>query len=113
MAKGITRRGALATLVAAPAVVASARLGRAARTLKLSHQFPGGTLEAGDFRDRLCRRFGAAVEKRSGGALKFDIYPNSSLMKTLAQFDALRKGALDFSLYPTSYAGGEISELNL
>ncbi len=53
------------------------------------------------------------VEKRSKGALKFEIYPNSSLMKTFAQFDALKKGALDLSLYPTTYAGGEIPELNI
>jgi hypothetical protein len=27
-----------------------------AGTLKISHQFPGGTINEGDFRDRLCRR---------------------------------------------------------
>jgi TRAP-type transport system periplasmic protein len=112
--KEITRRAALGTMLAAPAIVGlSGRALSAPRTLKISHQFPGGSLESGDFRDRLCRRFAADVEKRTKGALKFEIYPNSSLMKTLAQFSALRKGALDFSLYPTSYAGGEIQELNL
>jgi TRAP-type C4-dicarboxylate transport system substrate-binding protein len=35
------------------------------------------------------------------------------LMKTVAQFSALRKGALDVSLYPISYAGGEFAELNI
>jgi TRAP-type transport system periplasmic protein len=34
-------------------------------------------------------------------------------MKTFAQFDALKKGALDLSLYPTTYSGGEIPELNV
>ena len=34
-------------------------------------------------------------------------------MKTFAQFDALKKGALDLSLYPTTYAGGEIPEMNI
>jgi TRAP-type C4-dicarboxylate transport system substrate-binding protein len=34
-------------------------------------------------------------------------------MKTVPQFAALRKGALDISLYPISYAGGEFSELNI
>ena len=38
--------------------------------LKISHQFPGGTLTEGDFRDRLCRRFAADVEKKTNGALK-------------------------------------------
>ena len=39
----------------------------AATTLKISHQFPGGTIDKGDFRDRLCRMFAAEVAKRSGG----------------------------------------------
>jgi TRAP-type transport system periplasmic protein len=82
-------------------------------TLKISHQFPGGSLTEGDFRDRLCRRFAADVEKQTKGALKFEIYPNSSLMKTIPQFAALRKGALDLTLYPLSYAGGEVSETNI
>jgi TRAP-type transport system periplasmic protein len=82
-------------------------------TLKISHQFPGGTLTEGDFRDRLCRRFAADVEKRSNGALKAAVYPGSSLMKTNSQFSALRKGALDLSLVPLSYAGGEVPETNI
>jgi TRAP-type C4-dicarboxylate transport system substrate-binding protein len=114
MKSPISRRSALAGLVAAPAVLGLSRRALAApKTLKISHQFPGGTMESGDFRDRLCRRFAADVEKRTNGELKFEIYPNSSLMKTVAQFSALRKGALDFSLYPTSYAGGEVPELNV
>jgi TRAP-type C4-dicarboxylate transport system substrate-binding protein len=114
MKSPISRRSTLAGLVAAPAVLGLSRRALAApRTLKISHQFPGGTMESGDFRDRLCRRFAADVEKRTNGDLKFEIYPNSSLMKTVAQFSALRKGALDFSLYPTSYAGGEVPELNV
>ncbi len=81
--------------------------------LKISHQFPGGTLTEGDFRDRLCRRFAVEVEKRTGGALKASVYPGSSLMKTNAQFSAVRKGALDMSLFPLSYAGGEVAETNI
>ncbi len=87
--------------------------GQAGNTLKISHQFPGGTLTEGDFRDRLCRRFAVDVEKRTNGALKAGVYPGSSLMKTNAQFSALRKGALDMSLYPLSYAGGEVAETNI
>ena len=34
------------------------------------------------------------MDKRTGGALKATVYPGSSLMKTNAQFAALRKGAL-------------------
>jgi TRAP-type transport system periplasmic protein len=82
-------------------------------SLKISHQFPGGTATEGDFRDRLCRRFALDVERRTKGALTFEIYPNSSLMKTNAQFSALRKGALDMSLIPLNYAGGEVPEVNI
>src|SRR5246127_611275 len=111
----ISRRRVLAGALSAPAIVASTRLGSAApaQTLKISHQFPGGTIDEGDFRDRLCRKFGAELEKRTNGALAAQVYPNSSLMKTVAQFSAVRKGVLDMSLYPISYAGGEYSELNI
>ena len=109
----LNRRHILSGAVAAPFVFASSRFGRAiaAQTLKISHQFPGGTITEGDFRDRLCRTFAAEIEKRSNGALTGQVYPSSSLMKTVAQFSALRKGALDVSLYPISYAGGEFAEL--
>jgi len=109
----ITRRA----LVQAAAAAGVAPLSMAARaqagTLKISHQFPSGTLTEGDFRDRLCRRFAADVEKRSNGALKAAVYPGSSLMKTNSQFSAMRKGALDMSLVPLSYAGGEVPETNI
>ncbi len=108
----ISRRafvGGVGLSFAAPSILKA----QTARTLKISHQFPGGSIDQGDFRDRLCRKFAAGVEERTGGALKFEIYPGSSLMKTNAQFSALRKGALDFSLYPLAYAGGEVPAMNL
>ena len=108
----ISRRafvGGVALSFAAPSVLRA----QTARTLKISHQFPGGSIEQGDFRDRLCRKFAAQVEERTGGALRFEIYPGSSLMTTNAQFSALGKGALDLSLYPLAYAGGEIPAMNL
>src|SRR5450432_557592 len=86
---------------------------QAGTTLKISHQFPGATGNEGDFRDRLCKQFAADVEKRTNGALKFEVYPNSSLMKVNTQFASLRRGALDMSLVPISYAGGEVQELNI
>src|SRR6202163_4018373 len=111
----ISRRTVLAGALAAPSIAASTRLGSAApaQTLKISHQFPGGTIDEGDFRDRLCRKFAAELEKRTNGAVAAQVYPNSSLMKTVAQFSAMRKGALDLSLYPISYAGGEAPETNI
>src|ERR1700724_4256922 len=109
-----TRRRVLASALAAPSIL---RFGtgtaRAATTLKISHQFPGGTIDKGDFRDRLCRMFAAEISKRSAGDLSAEIDPNSSLIKTNAQFSAMRKGALDISLYPLPYAGGEVPECNI
>jgi TRAP-type C4-dicarboxylate transport system substrate-binding protein len=111
----VSRRRVLAATLSAPAIIVASRFGTAlaAQTIKISHQFPGGTISEGDFRDRLCRMFAAEIEKRTNGALVGQVYPNSSLMKTVAQFSALRKGALDVSLYPISYAGGEFAELNI
>lgn len=84
-----------------------------AKVIKISHQFPGGTIDEGDFRDRMARKFAAEVEKKSGGQLKFEIYPASSLMKAVPQFKAVSTGALDMTLYPLAYAGGEVPEVNL
>jgi len=100
---------ALPGLLSAPHLAWSAE----SKTLKISHQFPGGSIDKGDFRDRLARKFAQDVEKRTAGALKFEIYPGSSLMKTVAQFSAVRKAALDLTLYPLAYAGGEIQEVNI
>ncbi|NPU09925.1 TRAP transporter substrate-binding protein DctP [Bradyrhizobium sp. 83012] len=108
----LSRRRALALGLAIPAVLRSGRAD-AAPVLKISHQFPGGTATEGDFRDRLCRRFAAMIGERSKGALGAEVYPGSSLMKTNAQFSAMRKGALDMSLIPLSYAGGDLPELNI
>jgi TRAP-type transport system periplasmic protein len=107
----MTRRTLLGALASSPLWFQSAWAQPG--NLKISHQFPSGSLAEGDFRDRLCRMFAAEVERRTRGGLKFSIYPGSSLMKTNAQFSAMRKGALDMSLVPLSYAGGEVPEVNI
>src|SRR3954465_76343 len=111
----ISRRRLLAASAAAPLaapwITGTARA--QAKQLKISHQFPGGTIDSGDFRDQLCRRFAAELAKRTNGALTAEVYPNSSLVKTVAQYSAMRRGALDMSLYPLNYAGGEVSEYNI
>ena len=109
----ITRRALVQGAAAAGLAPLSGLVRAQDGTLKISHQFPGGTLTEGDFRDRLCRRFAADIDKRSNGALKAAVYPGSSLMKTNSQFSAMRKGALDLSLVPLSYAGGEAPETNI
>jgi len=108
----LTRRATLAASLATAATgIGTARA--AGRNLNISHQFPGSNGDEGDFRDRLCRKFAAEVEKRTNGSLTFTVYPNSSLVKTFAQISGLRKGALDMSLCPTAYGGGGIPELNI
>lgn len=110
----LTRRDFIQTVGGSTLVaMAGGARAQAGGGLKISHQFPGGTLTEGDFRDRLCRRFAADIEKRTNGALKASVYPGSSLMKTNAQFSSMRKGALDMSLCPLSYAGGEVAETNI
>ena len=59
----LSRRHVLAGAIAAPALLRASR-GQAAQTLKISHQFPGGTIDQGDFRDRLCRKFAQEISKR-------------------------------------------------
>jgi len=108
-----TRRAFLLTLAAAlgspwPRAAAAEKV-----NLKISHQFPGGTATEGDFRDRLVQRFAAEIAKRTNGGLTATVYAGSSLMKVNAQFAAMRKGALDMSLVPLSYAGGEVAEANI
>lgn len=108
----LKRRTILGALAASPFLGMQSSWAQST-ALKISHQFPGGTISEGDFRDRLCRMFAAEVEKRSKGGMKFEIYPGSSLMKTNAQISSMRKGALDLSLVPLSYAGGEMPEVNI
>ncbi len=84
-----------------------------ARVIKISHQWPGGTVDEGDFRDRLARKFAQEVEKRTNGSLKFEIYPAGSLVKSKQQFDAMSRGALDMSVYPLAYQGGKLPIANI
>jgi len=83
------------------------------KVLKLSHQFPASNGDDGDFRDQLARKFAKEVEEKTGGSLKIEIYPGSSMMKPKSQFGALRKGILDMSVLPLAYGSGEVPEVGL
>jgi TRAP-type C4-dicarboxylate transport system substrate-binding protein len=107
----MTRRTLLGAIATSPLWLHSAWA--QPTNLKISHQFPGGSVAEGDFRDRLCRMFAAQVERRTKGKLKFSIYPRSTLMKSEAQIAALTRGQLDMSLVPLSYAGAELPEVNI
>ena len=93
-----TRRTVLGALATSPLWMSSAWA--QPNNLKISRQFPGGSIARGDFRDRLCRMFASEVEKRTRGGVKFSIYPDSTMMQPGAQFGALRSGKLDPGLPP-------------
>ena len=111
----INRRKLVAGSIASLPLLAAGRSAFAQQptNLKISHQFPSAVSEDGDFRDRLSKQFAASAEKATNGSLKFAIFPGSSLMKVNAQISALRKGALDLTVIPLNYLGGEIPELNI
>jgi len=77
-------------------------------TLKVSHQFA-----AGDVRDLMARVFGDMVTEKTNGQIKFRYYPASSLYKAKEQWDAMRNGALDMSVYPLDYASGKVPQLSI
>ncbi len=77
-------------------------------TLKVSHQFA-----AGDVRDQMARVFGDKVTEMTNGEIKFRYYPAKSLYKPKEQWDALRKGALDLSVFPLDYASGKVPQLSI
>lgn len=104
-----------AFLVLLAAISTSGLPGQAAppRVLRLAHQYPGGTAEAGDFRDRLCRKFAAEVARRTNGALKFEVYANNELLKPEAQLEALQKGTVDGCAFTLHSHLGKMPELNI
>ncbi len=83
------------------------------RVMKIAHQYPAAANEDGDFRDRLCKRFAAEVEKRTNGALRFEIYPQAKLVKPDLQLDGLKSGSLEFCLSSLNNMFAAIPELNV
>lgn len=77
-------------------------------TLKVSHQF-----SKGDVRDEMCRVFGDKVTEMTKGDLKFRYYPASALFKAKEQWDAMRMGSLDMSLFPLDYASGKVPQFSV
>ena len=93
----VDRRKVVGAALALPAMMSLGWGERAAaeQLLKVSHQFPGGTIDSGDFRDRMCRVFAAQLRQRTNGALGAEVYAsykqgaawkNSTLGRKFAQF---------------------------
>lgn len=75
----------------------------ATKVLRLSHQWAQG-----DIRDQWARKWASFVEEKTKGSIKFEIYPAASLFKAKAQFDAMRRGALDVCVLHHIYLTGKI-----
>ena len=99
-------RGALALAAALIACVAVTDAD--AKTLKASHQWPGGK---GDVRDEMVQIIKREVEKANVG-LEIKVYPGKSLYKPKEQWNALSKGQLDLSAFPLAYAAGRHPEFD-
>lgn len=79
------------------------------KEFNISHQWPGET----DARDRAARIFAQTVTSRIPETT-FRIYPQLSFkIKAEEQFDALRSGRLDMTVYPVRYAVTKIPEFSL
>lgn len=76
--------------------------------LKVSHQFA-----AGDVRDQMGKVFGDKVTEKTKGQIQFRHYPSQSLFKARDQWDAMRKGALDLSVFPLDYASGKVPQFSI
>jgi len=92
--------------ILAMAVVSALALGvhhgAMAKTLKASHQWPGGK---GDARDEMVQIIAKEVAKANVG-LDIKVYPGKSLFKPKEQWGAMVKGQLDISAFPLDYASG-------
>ncbi|MQA84789.1 MAG: C4-dicarboxylate ABC transporter substrate-binding protein [Streptosporangiales bacterium] len=87
--------------------------GGAQVTLRLSHQWPQATSEAGDFRALIAQRFADQVAKQTNGEVEIKVYPNASLVEPEEQSKAIGRGALDMSVFPLDYASGEAPEFSV
>lgn len=79
-------------------------------TLRLSHQWPDASGEGGDFRSQIAQKFADAVAEETDGKVKVEVFPNSSLVKSTEQYDAMMSGAVDLSVFPLDYASGRVPE---
>ena len=86
----------------------SAAVSAGAKTLKASHQWPGGK---GDVRDEMVQIIAKEIEKANVD-LKIKIYPGKSLFKPKEQWNAMVKGQLDISAFPLDYASGRHAQFS-
>ncbi|MEM1619639.1 MAG: TRAP transporter substrate-binding protein DctP [Fervidicoccaceae archaeon] len=78
------------------------------RTMKISHQW-----STTDVRHIWAVKFAQMVEERTGGELKFTIYPAQSLYKAAEQWDYIVSGDLEFTIIPLDYASGKVPQISV
>lgn len=79
-----------------------------AKVLRISHQW-----SVNDIRHVWAQKFAQMVEEKTGGQLKFEIYPSQQLFKAAEQWDALVTGNLDITILPLEYASGKAPEVSI
>lgn len=79
-----------------------------AKSLKASHQWPGGK---GDVRDEMVQIIAREVSAANVD-LDIKVYPGKSLYKPKEQWGAMVKGQLDISAFPLAYAAGRHPEFD-
>ncbi|TCJ19866.1 C4-dicarboxylate ABC transporter substrate-binding protein [Rubrobacter taiwanensis] len=84
-------------------------------TLRLGHQWPGvNEAGEGDFRAVLAQRFADRVNERTDGQVTIEVYPGNSLIEDpTQQYEAIRRGAQDMSVFPLDYASGDVPEFSI
>ncbi|WP_036489926.1 TRAP transporter substrate-binding protein DctP [Nocardioides sp. CF8] len=83
-------------------------------SLRLSHQWPAATGdEDGDFRAELAQQFADNVAEATDDQVSVKIFPNSSLVESTEQYDAMMSGAVDMSVFPLDYASGRVPDFSI
>lgn len=91
----------LLVFVIAPEASAQSRL-------KVSHQWAES-----DLRHQMFLEFEKRVTAKLGNALQFQAYPAGSLIKPRQQWEALRRGRIDLSIFSLVYASGKVPALDI
>jgi TRAP-type C4-dicarboxylate transport system substrate-binding protein len=81
--------------------------------LRLSHQWPGAKGGDGDFRAVLAQKFADQVAKKTNDQVRVQVFPNSSLVPSEEQYDAMEQGAIDLSVFPLDYASGRVPDFSI
>lgn len=82
-------------------------------TLRLSHQWPKPKGDDGDFRSLTAEKFADLVDEKTNGKVNVKIYTDSSLVDSKEQYQAIKRGTLDMSVYPLDYAAGEVPQFSV